>query len=258
MHSSTDNAWKTIGEKDPYFGVLTQPKYHRDTLDEERLEEFFRSGAEHVQKTLQTARTHLDAPERFRSVLDFGCGVGRLTIPFAAHADSVTGVDISPAMLEEAGSNTRNRGLKSVDYALSERVLESDSRFELVHTYIVLQHVATGQGTRLFERLIELIEAGGYGVLHLTYAKTSRFGLWHNRLRKWVPLLNPAINLMRGRPASTPMMQMNNYDLNRVHRLLQTQGINEVHTVFTDHGGNLGVSLFFKKPTEASAAQRAA
>lgn len=44
-------------------------------------------------------------------VLDFGCGIGRVAIALAPHAAGVTGVDISPAMVEQARARARAAGL---------------------------------------------------------------------------------------------------------------------------------------------------
>jgi len=46
---------------------------------------------------------------------------------------------------------------------------------------------------------------------------------------------------------SGPGMQMNSYHLNRILYFLQSQGVKEYFTEFTDDGGELGVMLYFKK-----------
>jgi SAM-dependent methyltransferase len=43
-------------------------------------------------------------------------------------------------------------------------------------------------------------------------------------------------------------MQMNVYPLNEIFYLVQTSGIREMHVEFSDHGGELGVVLFFRRP----------
>jgi len=46
-------------------------------------------------------------------------------------------------------------------------------------------------------------------------------------------------------------MQMNEYDLSAIHELLYENKCGEVYTRFTDHGGALGVLLFFRKTSIA-------
>jgi hypothetical protein len=40
-------------------------------------------------------------------------------------------------------------------------------------------------------------------------------------------------------------MQMNPYNMNEILFLLQCRGVQRTYVEFTDHGGELGVSLFF-------------
>ncbi|SDE82314.1 class I SAM-dependent methyltransferase [Sporomusa acidovorans] len=52
-------------------------------------------------------------------VLDIGCGPGRYSIEFAHRAQRVTGIDISPKMLEYAGENARRHKLDNILFKLS-------------------------------------------------------------------------------------------------------------------------------------------
>ncbi len=247
--SGTDRAWQKFGKDDPYFGVLSQPRYRRQSISDVDLKSFFQSGQNYVHQMLAMARTRVDAPHHFRRVLDFGCGVGRLSIPLAEFAETVIAVDISPAMLSEAKVNCQKRGITNIEFTESQTLLAaSDQKFDLVHTYIVLQHIPTSRGLAIISQLVDLITDHGIGVFHLTYAKANRNIRWISWTKKWVPFAHNMINLLRGRPFSAPMMQMNDYDLNLVLGLLQKVGIEDFHAQFTDHGGYLGVSLYFKKP----------
>ena len=48
------------------------------------------------------------------TVLDIGCGIGRLTIPIAEKVRQVTALDIADKMLELCQENVRNAGLDNV------------------------------------------------------------------------------------------------------------------------------------------------
>ena len=67
------------------------------------------------------------------------------------------------------------------------------------------------------------------------------------RYRSYV--VNGIVNLIQGysfeRPL--PIMQMNEYDLSAIHKLLYENKCGEVYTRFSDHDGALGVLLFFRK-----------
>ncbi|MFA4850350.1 MAG: class I SAM-dependent methyltransferase [Methanoregula sp.] len=57
--------------------------------------------------------------ERKISILDAGCGQGRLSLPLAAAGHSVIGLDLSPDAIDNARSYTLKRGLE-VEYIVSD------------------------------------------------------------------------------------------------------------------------------------------
>lgn len=75
-------------------------------------------------------------------VLDFGCGVGRLSLPLAEHVNFVYGVDKSNDMLRIAerqrlDRNTINAKFIDLDFFLSNEIL----KFDLIICVFVLQHI---------------------------------------------------------------------------------------------------------------------
>ena len=77
------------------------------------------------------AASHLGIKCAQKSSLDFGCGVGRLIIPFARVFEHVTGVDISPAMLEIAQRNCLEQGIHNVEFVRSDDELSRVYEVEL-------------------------------------------------------------------------------------------------------------------------------
>lgn len=75
------------------------------------------------------------------SVLEIGCGVGRLLLPLAKRAALVHGVDISPVMIEKARSYTA--GLSNIQVACTDGTLSAvrDASLDLVFSFIVFQHI---------------------------------------------------------------------------------------------------------------------
>jgi len=65
------------------------------------VEEFLESGEHQIEDALQHGKK-LGFPLSFESALDFGCGVGRLTRALAGRFKTCVGVDISPAMIQQA------------------------------------------------------------------------------------------------------------------------------------------------------------
>src|SRR5215210_6999246 len=120
LTNSSDAAWERYGRLDPYFGVYNAEQHKTETLDASVLETFFRSGEEDVRSLLQFAQDHFDSGFQPTRALDFGCGVGRLTIPLAGVCSRVVGADVAPSMLEEAQKNLRNKGISNVKLVVAD------------------------------------------------------------------------------------------------------------------------------------------
>lgn len=253
MIDNSDRSWQRLGAIDPYYAVITVPEYHRGNLDAQTMEKFFATGEEHVARLLAVVRKHLDPEFKPQRVLDFGCGVGRLIIPLAKLSKAVVGIDISEQMLDEARSNCEKRAINNVDFALSDDNLSRVSgTFNLIHSYIVFQHIPRLRGERIFKRMLALLEPGGIGAIHFTYARRSslfrRLTLWS---RKSIPLVNGIRNLINNQPFDYPMMQLNEYDLSRIFRLLQDNGCGHAYAQYSAHTvvdtSAYGAMIFFQK-----------
>lgn len=253
--TNTDDAWEHFGRVDPYHGVLTRDAYTADRFDEQARRDFFQSGEDYVHAVLGVARDHVDPLLRVRHVLDFGCGVGRLTLPLARRADVAVGVDVSTGMLNEARANAKAAGIDNVTFVVSDDELSRvTDTFDLVHTFIVLQHIAPDRGVHIIERMIERLDPDGVGIIHMTYANSSntplvrRFVTTAYERVPWVYMLR---NAARRQPLRSPQMHMRRYDLNTVFRLLQESGCHEVTIRFTEathyNFGLYGVIVTFKK-----------
>jgi SAM-dependent methyltransferase len=249
LTNDSDQDWERLGRTDPYFAVLTEPKYHGELSAFDRAE-FFRRGEAHIIEMLAIIRSRLHPAFAPARALDFGCGVGRVLIPLAAQCREVTGVDVSLAMLEEARRNCEAAGTSHVRLIRGDDSLSAiKEKFDFVHSYIVLQHIPVLRGERLVRELAGRLAPDGIGVFHVTYLHPPASPL--RRLLYWartrLPGAHWALNLARGRPARTPMMQVNRYSVTRLLDILSNTGCPEVHVRFTNHNGYRGVLLFARK-----------
>jgi SAM-dependent methyltransferase len=244
---TTDSAWEEWGRRDPYFGVITHSKYRRSQLTEDSKREFFESGGPHVHHVLATIRERIDPNFTPRRILDFGCGVGRLLLPFAAIAEEVVGADVSPSMLQEAVRNCEQRGVRNIRLLLSDDGLSTlTDKFDLIHSFIVFQHIPVERGRIIFLALLQHLRPGGVGAIHLTYSKH------HYTLNQGAPLVPEQSARVVARAAAPigadPEIQMNPYNVNQMLFAMQGTGISRFYAEFTDHGGELGVFIFFQTP----------
>jgi len=156
--------WNQLGERDPMWAVLSSPDKIGGRWD---VDEFFASGEAQV----STLVGRLDAagalPHTDRA-LDFGCGLGRLTLPLADHFTRVDGVDVAASMIEQARRhNTRG---ERCTFHLNERsdlARFDDDSFDLVLSLVVLQHIPPALTKRYLAEFVRVAKPGGTIVFQL-------------------------------------------------------------------------------------------
>lgn len=249
--------WERLA-RDPYYAVLNEDGFRLGQGTDDARARFDASGEADVAQTLAEIRRFVAPDFHPARALDFGCGVGRLTIPLARSCEHVTGVDISQAMLDEARRNCDARGVRNVALVTSEQFFASGATepatLDFIHSYIVFQHIPPAAGMWLADSLVQRLVPGGVGALHFTYARrASPVRRVVHRLRRLVPGLNLLANLVQRRPLREPLIPMNEYDLGALATLLAHRGCTHVHARLTDHGGHLGAMLLFQRAAPAAA-----
>jgi 2-polyprenyl-3-methyl-5-hydroxy-6-metoxy-1,4-benzoquinol methylase len=237
---STDRHWERWGATDPYYAVVTHAHFRSSRLSEGAIDDFFRTGEDYVSSVFSTIHNHVQPRFAPVNAIDFGCGTGRLTLALASRC-AVVGVDVSASMLREAEKNAYERGVSNVEFTKSI----PNGQFDLVNSFIVFQHIPVKRGIDLTKRLLSALSPRGIAVLHYTYARNApdirKAASW---VRRHVPLAHNLINVLQRKPALQPLMQMNNYSLNRLLEVFYQAGMRHTHLEYTDHSGHLG-ALFY-------------
>jgi hypothetical protein len=165
----------------------------------------------------------------------------------------VVGIDVSDSMLSEARRNCERFGLRNVTLVRSDDTLSAlEGEFDLLHSYIVFQHIPTERGTAIFRALLGHLAPGGVAALHVTYdappppPPPSRWRSLLAPMRSRLGRLRQRLTAP-GRPtAQEPRMEMNPYSLNALFAAAQRAGAASLYADFTDHGV-LGVKLYFQR-----------
>jgi 2-polyprenyl-3-methyl-5-hydroxy-6-metoxy-1,4-benzoquinol methylase len=249
IRDSSDTSWKKWGAKNPYYGVLTDEKFRRENLSDGAKAEFFETGRIHVERILSITQRFFGTTDLRRSALDFGCGVGRIVIPLAAVFEHVTGVDISPGMLETAQHDCALRGIRNVEFASSDDGLTHVQRkFDFVHSYLVLQHIPVRRGERIITQLAQRLNDDGVLALHMPFSRNeSVIRKFSHLLRKNFSPLSVLVNIAKRRQWNEPFIQMNMYDMNRILVLLSQNGIKDVFCEVVDAGGFVSAFIFARR-----------
>ncbi|MHB1348528.1 MAG: class I SAM-dependent methyltransferase [Desulfobulbaceae bacterium] len=279
--SQTDQDWEHFAREDPYWAVVTNESFRKENFDEGAKAFFFKTGEEYIGHIFQVIHSCISQNFHPESALDFGSGVGRLAVPLAKRCGRVIGVDVSESMLKESRRVVQEKGLNNIDFVKGDDFLSAVSgNFDLINSYIVLQHIPTARGIRIVQRLVDLLREGGVGVLHVTYGRYAtapkaggKDGLLSSHLKQMVPAgarkgWRRVLNALRNsgcdadasrkkssKELNSPSMQMNHYDLNQVFRIVQSAGGKTAHLEFTNHSGTLGVIIFFQKAAGVAPAE---
>jgi SAM-dependent methyltransferase len=157
VNHRTPSDWEVLARCDPHFPVLTDEGV-RDHA-------FLETGEADIALLLPAIATIVGRDVPLASVLDFGCGAGRLTIPLARRADRVTACDVAPSALETARKNVAEAGLSNVTFVETR---ELAGRFDFVCSLLVFQHIRAAEGYALIRTLLGLLKPSGVAVLQLT------------------------------------------------------------------------------------------
>lgn len=249
---STDKDWQSWGQHNPYYGVISNKKYAGKKLNPSTEKDFYLSGFHDIGGAMALVRKLNQSNQRpaFRHAVDFGCGAGRLVIPLTGYADRVTGIDVSPSILRLAHSKVPKNLRGRISFRLSDDQLKVlPKNYDLIHSYIVLQHIHPKRGMKLIDIMIDRLQPGGVVALHIAYdheaSRLTRLVVW---LRNHILPIHYLLNIMRGRPVKTPRMRMHKYSLPVFFDTLAKYGIEEFVTRPTNHGGYKGIMVVGRKP----------
>lgn len=156
--------WDRLGQEDPFWAVLTDPEKRGGRWDEHV---FFETGREEIGRVLDRLDKLGAAPKKGR-VLDFGCGVGRLSQALASKFAEVHGIDISPSMIEHA--NRLNRHQTKCSFHLNSDAglgLFQDNFFDFIYSNLVLQHIEPCYAKQYLREFGRLLTKDGVAVFQV-------------------------------------------------------------------------------------------
>lgn len=162
--------WDRLAEDDPFWAVLSDPAKRGGGWDPEA---FFATGRAHM-GALELELQVLGHSFAGRQVLDFGCGLGRLTQAIAATASFTVGIDASVGMV--VGAQCWNRFSDRCAYLLNrsaDLAMLPDRSFGAVVSFIVLQHIPPPASHRYLAELARLVAPGGLLVVQVPAEEVS-------------------------------------------------------------------------------------
>lgn len=148
--------WDRAAESDPAWHIATRFQ----SLDSA----FYDSGEREVEHFLSIAGIALD---RSQSLLEIGCGAGRMTWALASRAGKVIASDVSPEMLKLAKEHLADRkNVEFLELSGDGTIPIPDESVDFVFSYITMQHVPTAEAQeRYLTESVRVLGPGGRGLI---------------------------------------------------------------------------------------------
>lgn len=161
---------RTAGETSRRFwdrAALSNAAWYIATGHDAETADFFKQGAEETDALLSLCAVELHGDE---TVLEIGCGIGRMTRRLAEVSGRVVAVDVSEEMLRRCGMNVD--GCANVERQLvpgdGSLPALGDQSVDVVFSYITLQHVPSrGAQLRYLRESARVLRPGGRMAIQL-------------------------------------------------------------------------------------------
>jgi SAM-dependent methyltransferase len=176
IFSHIRDSWVELGTRRPHHSVLTEDEFLPGNLKSSS-EHFWDSGdieATIIAATL--ARCGFGAPAQ-KICVEYGCGVGRVTLPLAARFAEVYAYDISRTHLGLAEERATQLGAANIHFhwcgdGLPDRLISCD----FFYSRLVLQHNPPPLIGRILQLALGSLNVGGIAIFGVpTYIEGYRF-----------------------------------------------------------------------------------
>jgi SAM-dependent methyltransferase len=168
--------WDQRAKKDAYFYIASWRKDWDETS-------FFRSGEDDYQKLVAPLLERFGFSPEGKTMLELGCGVGRMTRCFAQKFSRVTGFDVSEEMLERARElNSATQNITWIQGNGADLSNIASGSVDFVFSYLVLQHLPAESLVHDYIREIVRVLGDGGICLFQFNGTTEKYMNWKGRL----------------------------------------------------------------------------
>jgi SAM-dependent methyltransferase len=169
--------WTELGLNRPHHSVLTGDSFLPQLINDQSVEEFYASGVAESRVIHAILNRHgFTAAQAI--CMEYGCGLGRVTLALAKTCKMVRGHDISATHLELAKQRAAASGVRNVEFILSSKdaVIDNLPECDFFYSRIVFQHNPPPLMRVLISACLTSLRAGGMGIFQVpTYAPGYQF-----------------------------------------------------------------------------------
>ena len=243
--------WDEFSRKDAMYAINTRPGKENGQWDRCA---FYQTGEREilrVQRYLGNKGYSLGG----QKALDFGCGIGRLSVALGPHFDEVIGVDISPSMIAQA--RVEHNSKSNLSFVLNEvdnLAVFEEASFDFIYSNITLQHMAPKYAKRYIHEFVRLLKPDGLCLFQLPsrsrldrenkslFQKVSKFLGIPPSLHRRILLLS---NRLKWSILRRPIMEMYGIPSQEVIACIESCGGKVLHVKENRHAGQYWESFYY-------------
>jgi SAM-dependent methyltransferase len=173
------NVWEHLGETEPYWSVATHEDFKLYRIKDTQ-REFYNSGFDNVDALFKTFERNGIDHSSFKTCLEYGCGLGRVTCWLARRFETVIGYDISRPHLLLAKQYLTEMGIDNVSlqHLRKPQAIGNFPQVDVVYSVIVLQHNPPPIIRLIVQEMMRALRSGGIAYFQVpTYRLGYRFAL---------------------------------------------------------------------------------
>lgn len=168
------NKWDDLAKKNAKYFIMSD---YGEDISDERFRDTGKTDVETL--VLSDSTITLLQPFADKTLLEIGCGTGRLTEFIAAKFKNVIGVDISNEMITEGKKRLSHLGNITLFATDGVSYPVTDNTVDCVFSFIVFQHMPTPEIVRKnIEEIARVLKTGGIAKIQLRGIPTEK-GQWY-------------------------------------------------------------------------------
>lgn len=177
LFGKVQKLWTELGRNDPHWSVLSYDDYRQSQVGK-NLQKFEQSGRLEV-KSLEGLLKQLAPDLQIQRAVEYGCGVGRVSIPLSKIAGELHCYDISLKHLELAKARAEHEGVNNISFHhVTDPDLQLEDKLDLFYSVIVLQHNPPPLISHILNHALEQLRSGGVAVFQaVVFRKNYHFNL---------------------------------------------------------------------------------
>lgn len=171
-------AWTHMGLNRPYHSVLSSVDNLPENFDEEKEERFWKSGRTEAAGAESVLARYKFTDLNHKICVEYGCGLGRVTVVLSELFKTIHAYDISPTHLTRAEQHARAKGARNIQFHVSGMMDDGIEieECDFFYSRLVIQHNPPPLMRELIKVALASLRSGGVAMFQLpTYAPGYRF-----------------------------------------------------------------------------------